>query len=86
MLPRRSKDDVAVAEKTKAGKGAKKSKQRSGGGDGGAAGDSKEVGRCKLNPVETHVERVWFQRFRRNYDKLPFKFCFQLTPLQRGND
>jgi hypothetical protein len=33
----------------------------------GEIGSSK-VRRCKLNPVEAHVERVWFQRLKLNCD------------------
>ena len=39
-----------------------------------------KAGRCRLKPVETSVERAWFQRLKRTYDKLLISiFAFNLN-------
>ena len=46
----------------------------------------RQVGRCKLNRVETRVESERFQRFKLNCHEPLSKLCFQfiLAPLQPG--
>ena len=44
-----------------------------------------EAGRCRLTPVESHVESAWIQLLKVQYDKLPSTFAFNFN-LRRYNE